>query len=82
MPRDCVMAAPLPPVSCVCAATRWSGGGVYRVGQLLHKDPKSKEDVNLFDKEQSWRERKGGLRVKVETITFSFVQVFLCVHVC
>lgn len=28
--RDCVMAARPPPVSCVCAVTRWEGAGVYR----------------------------------------------------
>lgn len=84
--RDCVMAASLPPVSCVCAVTWWEGrrqgwGFCWR-GQCLHKRARQKEHVNRLDKEQGWRGRQGGARVKVETITFSFVQVFLCVHKC
>lgn len=76
------MAEPPPPVSCVCAVTGWEGraGGWSRGGQSLHKRAKKKEHVNLLDKEEGRRERKEGARVKVETITFSFVQVFLCVH--
>lgn len=81
--RDCVMAAPPPPVSCVCAVTGWEGwggGGSTEEDSLCIKEPEKKEHVNLLNKAEGRRERKEGARARVETITFSFVQVFLCVH--
>lgn len=56
--------------------------GCTEEDSLCMKGPEKKEHVNLPDKEEGRRERKEGAWVKAETITFSFVQVFLCVHVC
>lgn len=59
------------------------GGGSGQEDSLYIKGARKKKHVNLLNKEEGCREReKRGAWMKVETITFSFGQVFVCMHAC
>lgn len=78
--RDRVMAARPPPVSCVCAVTRWEGGrGLQGSTGFCIKEPGKKEHLNLLDK------KGGGRRGREEggrKLTQSLFLLCRCFCVC
>lgn len=55
---------------------RRGGAGSSQEDSLFRKSWRKKEHVNLLDKAEGWDESKEGARIRSETITFAFVQVF------